>query len=44
MKKCTAQKSLKNCLLVFSDGQKNLIFFLNFDFLGHPLKKKIFKG
>ena len=45
IKKCTAQKSLKKCFLVFSDGQKKLFFYKKFlIFLEHPLKKEFSKA
>ena len=36
-KKCTAQKSLKKCFLVFSDGPKKIFFFQDFDFFWNAL-------
>ena len=42
IKKCTAQKSLRMCFLVFLGGQKKFDFFQNFDFFGTPFRKFFF--
>ena len=44
IKKCTAQKSLRMCFLVFLGGLKNFDFFQILFFFGHPLNFQTHSG